>query len=103
LLSLRRNDELPDSPIEALTDYFNTSKNPKSGEMDLLFEQVEKLKVENKILADEIEDTLQQIEAKKIEREEAEARRLLEEQEAAKKGPKKTGLAAGPAAGVKKK
>ena len=102
MLSLRRNDELPDSPIEALTDYFNTSKNPKSSEMDLLFEQVEKLKVENKILADEIEEAEQQIEAKKLEKEEAEAKRLLEEQEAAKKGPKKAGLA-GPAAGGKKK
>jgi hypothetical protein len=71
--------------------------------MDLLFEQVEKLKVENKILADQIEDTLQEIEAKKLEKEEAEAKRLLEEQEAAKKGPKKAGLAAGPATGAKKK
>ena len=89
LLALRKNEELPDSPIEALTDYFGAYNNQSNSEMAELQEQVEKLRVENKILAEEIETTAQEIERKKIEKEQAEAAaRALEEEEAKKKAKK---------------
>ena len=86
---MRRSQELPESPIDALTDYFNSNSNQKTSELDLLNEQVEKLKVENKILEDEIEQTIEEIEKKKIEKEQEEEAKRLEEEELAKKNPKK--------------
>lgn len=70
--------------------------------MAVIAEEVEKMKVENKYLADQIEEKLQELERAKIEKEEEEAaRKLAEEEEAKKKGGKKGAPA--PAAPVKKK
>lgn len=100
LLSLRRNDELPAAPIEALTDYFGAYNSHKTGELSNLSEEVERLKVENSAMANEIEEIAELIEQKKIEKMQAEeaARIAAEEEEAKKKGGKK-----GPAGAAKKK
>ncbi len=103
LLSVRRNEELPESPIEAMTDYFGSYGSSKNSEIGVLAEQVEQLKVENKILFEEIDQTEQEIERKKIEKEQAElARRAAEEEEARKKTKKGPGVPAGGAAAKKK-
>ena len=100
---MRRNNELPDEPIEALTDYFGAYNNAKVGEIGNLAEQVEKLKIENKILAEEIEATEKLIDQKKIEKEQAEAARKLAEEEEAKKKGKKGAPGAQPGQPAKKK
>lgn len=90
LLALRRNEELPANPIEALTDYFGAYNNHKSSEMAVIAEEVEKMKVENKYLAEQIAEKEQELERAKIEKQEQEeAKRLAEEEEAKKKGGKK--------------
>lgn len=96
MLSLRRNEELPENPIDTLTDYYGAYNNNKGGEMADLAEQIEKLNVENGYLLKEIEETEALIQEKKLEKEQAElARKLAEEEETRKKAGGKGGPAKG--------
>lgn len=103
MLALRRNEELPANPIEALTDYFGAYNNQKTSELNDIREEVNRLVLENQYLAEQIKEKTEELERRKIEKEEEEAaRKLQEEEEAKKKGPKKGTTAPAPMAAKKK-
>lgn len=102
-MALRRNEELPANPIEALTDYFGAYNNHKSSELNDIREDVNRLLLENQYLAEQIKTKTEELERKKIEKEEEEAaRKLAEEEEAKKKAGKKGAPQPAPAAAKKK-
>ncbi|KAL4490405.1 hypothetical protein ABPG72_002615 [Tetrahymena utriculariae] len=92
ILSIKNSKDLPENPLQALTDYFGTYKDQSEWEVfDNLTKNVNDTKDENQRLEQEIISIKQQIEQAKIDkirREEEEKQRELEEQNN-KKGAKK--------------